>query len=365
MDIVELDFFKKSSDLQENCLRCFLPNTKACPKKNNIEAADFLIIALMITDECNKNCEYCWHHASNVHRGVMTKENIDHLFEYFKKHYPTKFLIFSILGGEPGLYPELIEYVAQKTIKHNNGKCLINVYSNGTVNIKQLIEISKKYPNIIYNISMNHEAILEDPECYKYFTGSIVFTEKDDIYKAYEKIKKIKELGYKKIYINFNMYDTQVFDKDLYLRKGLDLLMLSRLLCNKDFVVTNLICESSWGFINFKPEIKVVLNYYPDEKFYLTHFKDSPPIGDLTKKIDLNYWNQYLLDNSPCINCKNLYLCRTYHVDAFVQNDNSIKKQEIICVQKIMKSISTEKYGITIDGKGVILPYGDKKWAYI
>ena len=104
---------------ENNCLRCPLPNKKACPKKNNkMETTDFLVITLMMTDECNKNCEYCWHHISDVYRGTMTKENLDNLFAYFKKYYPTKPLVFSALGGEPGLYPELIEHLAKKSLEH-------------------------------------------------------------------------------------------------------------------------------------------------------------------------------------------------------------------------------------------------------
>ena len=92
---------------------------------------DNFIIDLVVTENCNLKCKYCY----EIHRNInMTEENFDHFYSVtlpqLKKLYDFNTYILHFFGGEPLLNFNLIKYIVPIIKKDNN--CIdIEIVSNG------------------------------------------------------------------------------------------------------------------------------------------------------------------------------------------------------------------------------------------
>ena len=163
----------------------------------------------MLTDQCNLNCPFCWQKKSGINLGTFTPELIDKMYKYFISYFPEYSLSLGILGGEPSLYPELLDCIAKKQLEYYD-KCSVRVYTNGITNIDKLLEISHKYENVTYQVSQNYDFILyKDMKKYAE-VGSIVIEENTNLEEAFQSVKHIKDLGYRSCYLNFNINDVKI-----------------------------------------------------------------------------------------------------------------------------------------------------------
>lgn len=112
-----------------------------------------LIINLVLTQECNLGCKYCY--MKNI-KEYMTKEIFDIFYlniEYMLKEFNQKDYSIVLFGGEPTLNWELVEYISSVIQKDKkcNGKHII---TNGTLLTTEKIDFLKRN-NISYSISFD------------------------------------------------------------------------------------------------------------------------------------------------------------------------------------------------------------------
>ncbi len=110
-------------------------------------------VDLSVTNKCTLRCEKCnmlmpYFHAPQ-HKSLETiKQDLDMLFRWVDVVE-----LFDILGGEPLLYPDLVELL-QYIKEHYQEKIeAIHMFTNGTCNLsEELLRISREM-SIIYDIS--------------------------------------------------------------------------------------------------------------------------------------------------------------------------------------------------------------------
>ncbi len=90
--------------------------------KRGLRAPAFLFIS--VTDRCNLDCQGCWVSASDPCR-EWALDDLDAVITEFKNENKTRF--FGLLGGEPLLYPHLMDIVAR------HPDCYFQVLTNGTL----------------------------------------------------------------------------------------------------------------------------------------------------------------------------------------------------------------------------------------
>lgn len=95
---------------------------------------------IIITTNCNLNCIYCYMEGQK--KLVIKKNIIDRGLSLLTKNRPP--LHIQITGGEPTLYPELIEYICE-SIKKYIPFATIGIQTNGTLLDSSIIKILKKY----------------------------------------------------------------------------------------------------------------------------------------------------------------------------------------------------------------------------
>ena len=90
---------------------------------NVYKLIDNFIIDLVITENCNLKCKYCYETQRNIN---MTEENFDHFYSVtlpqLKKLYDFNTYSLHFFGGEPLLNFNLIKYVVPIIKKDKNGK---------------------------------------------------------------------------------------------------------------------------------------------------------------------------------------------------------------------------------------------------
>lgn len=222
---------------ETNCLTCSMPNPKKCPKLNIWNPRKkFLINSVFITDECNMHCKFCWHRNAGLQYGTITNEMIDNLLNYWYNNFNEYSIVFAVLGGEPTLYPERIGYLAKRQYEMY-GTCGLRVYTNGTVNLPEMLEVCHEHENVTFQVSQNYEMI-KYGDFYKYCDiASLVVTDDDSVEKVYNKCKKIKELGYKKAFINFDLTDRAVQNPPMAYERQRNILKALIPLLSKDFAI--------------------------------------------------------------------------------------------------------------------------------
>jgi MoaA/NifB/PqqE/SkfB family radical SAM enzyme len=102
----------------------------------------FLMIS--VTNQCNLNCQGCWVSIDNNSRG-MSPETLNNIIESSKKKGS---YFFGILGGEPIMYPHLINVLE----KHSD--CYFQLFTNGTLLTDEVGKKLRKLGNVSPLISI-------------------------------------------------------------------------------------------------------------------------------------------------------------------------------------------------------------------
>ncbi|WP_421919522.1 radical SAM/SPASM domain-containing protein [Marinifilum sp.] len=89
-------------------------------KKGELYPA-FMMIS--VTDNCNLNCQGCWVTINNTSKG-MDVETLENIINSSKKKGS---FFFGLLGGEPLMYPQLLEVIE----RHSD--CYFQLFTNGTL----------------------------------------------------------------------------------------------------------------------------------------------------------------------------------------------------------------------------------------
>jgi len=118
-----------------------LGTPKSCPGDYN----DYVELVISLTNDCNLRCKYCFVGEKNFKKKIISKEYIDEAIDSvyeLAKIKNKKEVFITFFGGEPTLYPDLIEYsieTAKNRLK--DLKVSFGITSNGVFNqrIKDLL----------------------------------------------------------------------------------------------------------------------------------------------------------------------------------------------------------------------------------
>ena len=92
---------------------------------------DLLYILAYIEDNCNYNCSYCY----NIKPYTKIQLNLIKLYkyiQYIKQKYPTKYIQLELIGGEPTLHPDLLDFCKKVS---NIDNILIKIFTNLSASI--------------------------------------------------------------------------------------------------------------------------------------------------------------------------------------------------------------------------------------
>ncbi|GEM_PF-2950882 len=97
----------------------------------------FKQVILFVTKQCNLRCKYCYVFEGNWFSGSFNRldKNIcvsKEIIEYAIEKLNPKKATLQISGGEPFLYPEIVEYIVKKT-KEKRPSTKIKIQTNGTL----------------------------------------------------------------------------------------------------------------------------------------------------------------------------------------------------------------------------------------
>jgi len=102
----------------------------------------FLMIS--VTDQCNLSCQGCWVKIDNTSKG-MNPETLNNIINSSKAKGS---YFFGILGGEPIMYPHLLDVIA----KHND--CYFQLFTNGTLLTNEIAQKLRTLGNVTPLISI-------------------------------------------------------------------------------------------------------------------------------------------------------------------------------------------------------------------
>lgn len=156
----------------EECIRSFLEKKSLIKQKNKlVEIPTFqaasprkksLIIYWLITNNCNLRCSYCFADGGSYGetRGYMEKQTIEKTLHLLNKDFSDvddfRILFF---GGEPCLYPELMEHTVNAAKDILKGKKIIfSGTTNGTILSEKLQSLFKKH-------EVGFAVSLDGPKC--------------------------------------------------------------------------------------------------------------------------------------------------------------------------------------------------------
>lgn len=94
---------------------------------------DLLYILAYVEDNCNYCCSYCYN-SKPYSKKRLNLTNLLNYILFVKQTYPTKYIQLELIGGEPTLHPDLMDF-CQKISKINN--VLIKIFTNLSAPIEQ------------------------------------------------------------------------------------------------------------------------------------------------------------------------------------------------------------------------------------
>jgi len=66
-------------------------------------------LEMHVTHSCNLTCESCSHYSNHMHKGLLSLDDASVWMDKWNNKLNPK--IFSLMGGEPTLHPQLTEFV--------------------------------------------------------------------------------------------------------------------------------------------------------------------------------------------------------------------------------------------------------------
>lgn len=151
---------------------------------------NFGAYSLLLTENCNMGCKYCYEVTSTGHRKVNMSEEtalqaVRFMFESSKNDPSVKEISVTFFGGEPTLMPDIIDIFCTEgkaLSKTYNKPFYASMITNATVMNEKLYNIIKKHLDIWGNCQLSidgpHE-IQDSYRVYKNGTGSFSTIEKN------------------------------------------------------------------------------------------------------------------------------------------------------------------------------------------
>lgn len=150
----EIDF--SEIDIDKEVIENFLTQIKnVTDKKEKISGREVTKeidrITLMISNDCNLNCTYCYGDGGNYNKEkkLMTKETAKYIVDFFvKNEYKINSIVF--FGGEPLLNLPVMKFICDyySELKRENKVTKIPSYgmiTNGTIINDQILEVIDQY----------------------------------------------------------------------------------------------------------------------------------------------------------------------------------------------------------------------------
>jgi organic radical activating enzyme len=118
-------------------------------------------LEIHVTHSCNLTCESCSHYCNHGHKGILSLDEAESWMDAWNKQLNPR--MFSLLGGEPTLHPQLSEFVRLSRSKWPRAH--LRIATNGFFlhRHKELLHVLRKDPNTHIEISIHHN----DPEYFK------------------------------------------------------------------------------------------------------------------------------------------------------------------------------------------------------
>lgn len=145
---------------------------------------------IFITGNCNLSCAYCFEKDCDFSKAKITKEVIQAIGKLAIEQENEKSINFGFFGGEPLLYPDMIEYTCEymNALLSEKGKqATYSVTTNATLITDDVINLLKKY-NI--KVLASIDGLPRDNNV-RYWKG----TSETSSYVAYENLLKLKQAG--------------------------------------------------------------------------------------------------------------------------------------------------------------------------
>jgi sulfatase maturation enzyme AslB (radical SAM superfamily) len=140
----------------KNCQGCLRYDPTHCAGLCNIYNTNkhHIIITINISKKCNLNCTFCYNKYISD-KPDITIDTLTKLFDYLETFNQTSFS-FYLLGGEPCLYPDIINFIAEESLQRF-GLLDMRIYTNGYCNIEVMNQLANKYKNISFIVSKNYK----------------------------------------------------------------------------------------------------------------------------------------------------------------------------------------------------------------
>lgn len=318
-----------------SCSICKL-NLETCSKRRSQK---HLSITLNVTDRCNDKCNFCWHRKIKNKNKDMTEKNIDNMLNILLKQFPDYDISFIFMGGEPTLNLSIIQY-AMKSLIEKKGKCHGTLVTNGSGDIKDIINIINLYQNlkVIVSLPNTHTSRDVTQNIDKYIelqnkfniNFSLVITENDIQQGIYDNILYWKNKGIINLSLihQFDMFNVKIKTNNYETLLFNELMKLKNLL-DDSFMITNFYPSIKRQFANLN---LIKIAYFSNEQFYMSNkskFFQNDSIGDTVNGIDMNKYVENL-NKLPCFLCELKNSCN-YDVGLFFKNNQSIKN-ESFCI---------------------------------
>jgi hypothetical protein len=111
-------------------------------------------LEIHLVHSCNLTCESCSHYSNQGHKGILALDVADQWMRAWNRRLAPH--VFSLLGGEPTIHPNLTEFVA--LARRNWPRSQLRIVTNGFFLHRhpELPLLMKHDPNCILYLSIHH-----------------------------------------------------------------------------------------------------------------------------------------------------------------------------------------------------------------
>ncbi len=317
--------------------RCSILDDK-CPFQG-----DMIRVILHITDNCNENCSFCWHKESKKNMN-MKKEQIDSLFNFLQKDYKGLYPVIGLVGGEPTLDLELVQYVIQRC-KTNFKRYVVSLTTNAVIMPSNEFIHYYAENNGVLNISLprreSDKFNIRKKNIEQYSKLSDMINLKFLLTINNKEIDKLEEIledwdglipdNKFELIVSYQDHQDKEYEMEEYNNRIDKLIKLNNM--RRKFRIIRFTpskTESLLDSIKRSNQVRSFV-YNLDGNIYLTvrdKYYNNDPIGTLEKGIDTNKVIS-LLESIPCCECKYSGLCKANSSNFIFRN--KIHKNDQCC----------------------------------
>lgn len=122
---------------------------------------------IYLTTACNLRCEYCYEKDSRQglpDQSNLTTDDIDNFLNEIVKREKTQTSTVVIMGGEPFLRFDLVQYIVARAIQIPDKKWGISITTNGTLftdkvikQFKHLLDLCKQSSRVVFSLEISYD----------------------------------------------------------------------------------------------------------------------------------------------------------------------------------------------------------------